>query len=142
MSEIDLKEKMALQLASLEKLYKEISPLVDKTQDEEFEAKGWKDGFVQFIGLLEQMSFKAGYKKGVREGLEHNQKMLLAEIEAIKRLYAAQLNEIKPLEQRNDVHPDERKEAMQDRIQQEPSKSRKAKLQEKIKKDDHDGSSG
>jgi hypothetical protein len=104
---MDYKDKEEIQLASLQKLLEGLEPFLNKSHDEEQEAKGWQKGFLEFIKVLEQVSFKAGYKQGIREGLEFYQKTLSTEIDLQKARYK-KLREAQEEGASPDTHPDDR----------------------------------
>jgi hypothetical protein len=133
---MDYKDKKDIQLSSLLKLLKEVGPVVDKAQDDEWEAKGWQKGFMEFIKVLEQVSFKSGYRQGVKEGLEKYQKDLMAEIELQQIRYQKLMDQDK--ETRPDTHPSERKEIMKTRTSEDTEEnkgSRKNRLKAKKEKE-------
>ena len=111
---MDYKDKEEIQLASLKKLLEGIEPFLNKAHDEEQEAKGWQKGFLEFIKVLEQVSFKAGYKQGVREGLEFYQKSLTTEIDLQKARYKG-LRKAQEEGNSPDTHPDDRIEEIDKR---------------------------
>ena len=125
-------EKRDVQLNSLIKLLNQIGPVVDKAQDEEWEAKGWQKGFAEFFKVLEQVHYKAGYKQGFKEGVERYQKDLMGEIAFQKDKYAKLTEE--GSENKSDTHPDIRTEIMKIRTQKDNSNNvtaRKTKLRAK-----------
>ena len=133
---MDYKDKRDIQINSLAKLLNQIGPLVDKAQDEEWEAKGWQKGFMEFIKVVEQVSFKSGYKQGIKEGLEKYQRDLMAEIDFQKDRYAKLMQQDK--ETRPDTHPDNRTEIMRTRQSEdteETKSSRKSKVRAKKEKE-------
>lgn len=111
---MDYKDKEEIQLASVQKLLEGLEPFLNKVHDEEQESKGLQRGFLEFIKILEQISFKAGYKQGIREGLEFYQKTLITEIDLQKvryeKLRKAQTEGVSP-----DTHPDDRAEEINKR---------------------------
>jgi len=133
---MDYKDKKDIQINSLLKLLKEVGPFVDKAQDDEWEAKGWQKGFMEFIKVLEQVSFKAGYRQGVKEGLEKYQKDLMGEIELQQARYAKLMEQDQ--ETKPDTHPNERTEIMKTRTSEdtvENKVSRKSRLKAKKEKE-------
>jgi hypothetical protein len=133
---MDYKDKKDIQINSLAKLLKQIGPFVDKAQDDEWEAKGWQKGFMEFLKVLEQVNFKAGYKQGVKEGLEKYQKDLMAEIELQTARYDKLIEQNKAT--KPDTHPDERTEIMKTRTSEDTAEnktSRKSRLKAKKEKE-------
>jgi hypothetical protein len=104
---MDYKDKEEIQLDSLKRLLEGIEPYLNKAHDDEQEAKGWQKGFLEFIKVLEQVSFKAGYKQGIREGLEFYQKSLETEINVQKSRYK-KLRDSQKDNTSPDTHPDDR----------------------------------
>jgi hypothetical protein len=129
---MDYKDKEDIQVASLKKLLEGIGPILDKAQDEEFEAKGWQKGFLEFIKILEQVSARAGQKQGFREGVEFYQKSLMGEIELQKVRYQ-KLRDAQSEGNSPDVHPDDRIADLNERKEEVQEEVKKEEIQPKPK---------